>query len=501
MAWNDIQASGNTIAFNDWNIMVSGIQHHNYNYVIYNEGGLTHSKKSDSGDIVYSDTNAASVINHTLADMNNSGGTCFIRTGEYKITETIVISGSWTRLIGDGNMTKLYLDDSVDDDIIKTRNTGTSNLIKVEVADMWLSGNKDNQTAGHGVHVTMYNGYIHDMYIKECKDHGIFHEGGGTSNDDCYFYRNNIINCDGDGIRVFGSTAVPLQNIVNNTIGTIGQCGVRCYGNQEYIAGNQIYTFGEDSSTSPGILLDRASRSTIIGNSVYTHHVDGRGIMLTSKGGLHCFENTITANQLYGTNAANVILVWASGAGTECRNNIIANNTIAHNALTHFGISLSGSAGTCIKNQVIGNNLSGNTLTVKIYDNGSNNIIRLNVGYPDNVWVHISSQAISGGIIKSKQIEAAGIATCVQYHGAAGYLAGDDDFTWNATTNTLDINGAISSQVISGGTLNCAPIMTPTNNEPPKTIGTLWMSGSTSYARLYMISGDTDPVWQQIAFV
>jgi len=493
MSWNAIQTDSDEITHGEWNAMVSGIQHSGFDYIIYKEGGLTHSKQTATGDIKYSNINSSKTINETLSDMTNSGGVCYIEPGIYKISSSIVISGSYTKLLGAGNKTKLTLGNGANCDLIKTKGVGTSNLMQIEIGNMWLSGNKSGQTTSNVVHVTLWNSYIHDLYIKDAKDHGIYHEGGGSSNDDCHFYRNMIYGCNGDGMRLFGASAVPLQNVVGNTIGVCGLCGVRLYGNQTYLACNQIYTFGQSGSSSPGILLDRASRCTIVGNRVYTHHIDGRGIMLTSKGGLSCFENTICNNQIYGTNAANVINIWASGTGTYCGYNVIANNTIRHRNVTHCGINLSGSAGSTINNVVEGNVFSGSLFTKHIYDNGTGNYIRNNIGTGENKYDYISSQVISGGTITCNTLTINTVNT----------ISGLADPTYNsgaASKHYSDNPDYVSSQAISGGSLNPF-IMTPTSSEPSKDIGRIWMSGGTTYCRLYMISGNGANVqWKQISF-
>ena len=57
--------------------------------------------------------------------------------------------------------------------------------------------------------------------------------------------------------------------------------------------------------------------------------------------------------------------------------------------------------------------------------------------------------------------------------------------------------GYVSSASISGGATNPF-VMTPTTSEPAKSIGRLWMSGSSTYCRLMMISGNgASAKWQQ----
>jgi len=80
-------------------------------------------------------------------------------------------------------------------------------------------------------------------------------------------------------------------------------------------------------------------------------------------------------------------------------------------------------------------------------------------------------------------------------------LISGSSFFSGATTFVGELSGLADPTYNSGAAnKHYVDVRPPTSTEPNKTIGTLWMSGNSSYARLYMISGDTNPKWMQIAF-
>jgi len=299
-----------------------------------------------------------------------------------------------------------------------------------------------------------------------------------------------------------------------------------------------------------------------------------------------------------GAYTSGIAFVKADGT---CNEGVVSNNIIHADGI---GLAVDGPAAINIPNgndiSIINNSFKNFTKPINVTET-NNNIIKLNLEYPDNKWTHISSQAISGGAIitasLSSQVIEAGTIICANqiginnttpdydldvngsiygtvisggnlvttskvkhagdpntsitftddnmtlvaggegmlklYEGAgdnyvlANYLgvsdmhfgvSGNDDILIWADPTTdrvgiktktpaydLDVNGTIhatafSSAAISGGQFTSRLYMVPSTTEPTKTIGTLWMSGSSSFARLYMISGDTNPIWKQFAF-
>jgi len=76
-------------------------------YVVYQEGGHTLSKNFTSDAIEFQSENTSAVIQATVDALNNSGGSIYIISGTYKITNEIVIYCKGINIFGDGPSTVL----------------------------------------------------------------------------------------------------------------------------------------------------------------------------------------------------------------------------------------------------------------------------------------------------------------------------------------------------------------------------------------------------------
>jgi len=258
--------------------------------------------------------------------LNNSGGTVFLPPCELTITSSIEIAGNNITIVGKGQSTKITLGAGVDDDIIETKNVGTTVYSRILIKDLWLYGNAhlNNDGDTNGIHASLYNSKIQNVYISNVSDNGIFIEGGGTSNDDNYIMDCMIVQAWDDGIKCHSGTSTPNWNIVNNVIGDIGDCGIRLRGNTQSVIGNQIYGYNNNASAAAGVLLDRCPRSIVTGNRIHVDTANGKGIYVVASTGVDVTSVLIEGNRIKGDDANSSIALYANG--NQINNTMICDN-------------------------------------------------------------------------------------------------------------------------------------------------------------------------------
>lgn len=143
------------------------------------------------------------------------GGRVYIPAGVFVVTGIVIKNRVW--LEGAGHRaTVLYLDDSSNDHVITSyKATGSeANAQSFSIKDLMIDGNKDNQTAGEGIHIEQSESQtagddwndarwiVQNVIIYNCKSHG-FRQANWRS-------EGRLINvhafiCDGHGFYAGGS--------------------------------------------------------------------------------------------------------------------------------------------------------------------------------------------------------------------------------------------------------------------------------------------------------
>jgi len=102
---------------------------------------------------------------------------------------------------------------------VETGFAGDWNMHAIFIENIAIDGNRDNNTAGHGIY-QVTSGFINkisNVKIRECSDDGIHLGGEGTAYaDKAVIFNVSISGCDGRGIYVdgdTGSTAILLESI------------------------------------------------------------------------------------------------------------------------------------------------------------------------------------------------------------------------------------------------------------------------------------------------
>lgn len=254
----------------------------------------------------YSGTTDVPIRAAITAANTAGGGVVLIKEGTYNIGASLSFT-SYSNVIvrGMGWGTKLILDNGIDSSVLVFT---TSNNIIIE--NLYIDGNKDNQTYGYGVKLAGCSDVIiNKVYTYHCRTHGITAEVQGATN--C----TNIMisNCRSDANREDG---IVLANCSQSTI-----TGCVC-SNAELSSANGIACYSTDASST---------KNTITGNVCYGNGAIGINLegsnFITASSNV-CYDNVVGINTL------------TTGGGQAGYNNIISNNIVHSNS--NIGIQLSG---------------------------------------------------------------------------------------------------------------------------------------------------------------
>ena len=217
-------------------------------YIIFKDGDLVKAKNGLTGEIEFSGSDAATVIQAVINELTN-GGRIFLRKGTYNITSTITISNPKILIEGSGTATQLAIASGVNPAIVVKKDyiclrklyitcSDTENdIIKVEnpaavvrLEDLEISG------GGYQIHIIdapkvwiencyLYNpgkagiyvattstagnpksvlGWIKNVHVVGSSDLGIALVGSGEGREvDAWHLQScQIVNCSGEGIYV-----------------------------------------------------------------------------------------------------------------------------------------------------------------------------------------------------------------------------------------------------------------------------------------------------------
>jgi len=330
---------------------------HLASYVIFiDSSGVVNAIDGNSGTVVQSGGDAATIIGWAVSQLGGDGGLIFLRhrTGTvYSISKTITVPNN-IFIVGEGN--RPILQTALGGDFPIFTVTGQ----EVGFSNFQLEGNKTNPNPLQPFNTTSQKAFLvqptslvtggyrfENLQINNFKNHGIHFLGvQGSSQGDVNVDHCNIYSNDQDGIRfetVYGFNVVNsfFQSNGNNGLAVIG-CG------EGYIANNDI-TF----RNLVGILLYQALNVTIVGNEVNSNENNGilinNGTQFITIIGNTCCNNSCVNpywNGIQISNGSESVMI----VGNICRN--ASGNTSQWN-----GILVTD---TCDGIIIVGNDLRGN---------------------------------------------------------------------------------------------------------------------------------------------
>jgi len=315
----------------------SGIE--SADYIVFTDGeGNYYAKSGDNGEIQFSGTDAATVINNVL-----SGGdvkVSFTR-GTYTVSSTLKI---YSNTVLDLTGATIKLADGADANVFEEGETPVSN---VKIKNGTIDGNKANQTsAGQGLRIDQPKNWIIDgIHTENTLGDGVFMDNGSRVT-----LKNFIIeNTDDYGTRMQN---IDVLKVLNGTVDNVASSGIVLkLGTPSYhavIKGNTV-----KETAAEGIIVQSCHYFTVVGNTVDSGK---RGILLDAPNPDYYTK--------YGTVEGNSIL--SSYHGIQMSNGVqyctVTNNTIKVTGDGYEGIKLSSAeqdttAKNTQHNLVIGNEL------------------------------------------------------------------------------------------------------------------------------------------------
>lgn len=284
-------------------------------YVIYKDNTSYYAKEGLTGTVIYTDTDAASVINDALAGASH--GQIIMRTGIYDITDRLTIPDNGISLVGEGRNTILNVANGVNDTAIYS--TGNDDVC---VSNFTLNCNKANQNAGNGVQIMEGDRTsIFDMRITNAFASGIEVRGRHLG-----IYDNVIEDGGGAGVTL-ASLGVLLDGINGYNVKMSGNTVTGCLrgldaGPWEYsmVSGN---TFDNCTATDYAIIAG-INYSTFTGNVI--NNCKGGG---TCAGVGVTFGDLVVGNNVFSECSTGVkVVTGAFSMDSAISNNLfIAVNT------------------------------------------------------------------------------------------------------------------------------------------------------------------------------
>ena len=463
-----------------------------YTYIIYSgsASGGPYFAEDDKGSVVYSGSNATTVIQNTVNNLS-SGGNIFIKAGDYAIPSTVAIWRDKINLLGEGRLTRFYLTSGrAANTHILSIGSGSLTNWDVQIKNLCLDGNRSAGHLGAMMGITTYGGriWIDNVYIINVTGSGI----NPAWTDDIwitnsYFsnclegiwidigtrrakvLNNEILGCDNIGfVYICNNTpAGPTHNVGSlsgeieirgNTIhdnyvqGIYARWGVR----NSIFAENVVYSNGSHgiqlesdvgkenwmnlisnniifNNTGSGIFLGSNQNDlTVIGNIVYNNtSTDKSGIYIggTNLTRIGIFDNTVFNNN-YG--------VRINATYVDVKNNKIYETGAGASRTQLWGIIEDGSANYCnYIDNYLNNNINGAIQFV-----GANDIIKRNIGYTTEnagtATISAQSGSFAHGLsasVNNVTLTASGSATNLYMGALSWYPSGSAGF-WIVQTGS-----------------------------------------------------------------
>jgi len=236
-------------------------------YIVYVENGMYYAYNCKTGKIDYKGTDATAVIQSAI-DAIPVGGKVLIKAGEYKVNGTLSMKSN---VVLEGEMRDITLlnMEGLPDGSLGINCTGVSDFaIRSFTIDMKRTTNIAGMF-GIGVYgsATAYvsNFLIKDMRIRNTGAHGI-----QVYYAEKYAIKGNLLeNCWRDGISCARAqrNSVIANNIIMNAYDTgilQGSDYITEWTENNVVEGNVV----DKTDVGPGIIIQRARRCTVVGNTV-----------------------------------------------------------------------------------------------------------------------------------------------------------------------------------------------------------------------------------------
>jgi len=217
-------------------------------YIVFKDGDLVKAKNGQTGEVEFSDSDAATVLQSAITAMN--GGVLFIKEGTYEITGSIDLAGKQGITIEGvhgthaGKSTLLKLADDANVPIF-TKVESPALISRINIRNLYLHGNSaNNPTTIDGLikFVGVKHAAFENLRIADVNGDGIYL----STCEDIIISRCRISGTSKDGVEVGGSTNVIVSEntIYTNTDTSVYvrlSAGVKILGNNIDQSGGGLY--------------------------------------------------------------------------------------------------------------------------------------------------------------------------------------------------------------------------------------------------------------------
>lgn len=321
----------------------------------------------DSGQVVYTSTDARTIFKYAYSTMTY-GGNLFVKNGMYNLTGNITPSNnsvtegeSWNAILAgeSGCSTIFYL-------------PGTTNghFVNVEIRNLQLDGSR--MSSGKG----LYGTYIDRLFIEHNWVHDTPHTGIGPDYLTNFEIKDNLVQntarkVDGNGIGIGGPSTNGI--ITNNLV----------YGT------NRVSVYGN------GIVLESLTKTGIITDVIVCDNIAkgcknsgffGKGI-----------QQCVIEDNIFANNAANGVYIYDWDPSYQPSHHVAIRDNTCHNNVDS-GIRLRGTSSFSRDIFVTGNDLSYNRNGIITYMNGTaitNNFITYNT---NSIYLYRTDNYATGNI-------------------------------------------------------------------------------------------------------
>lgn len=334
-----------------------------YTYMIFSDGTNTYARNGTSGAITYSGSDAATVINSALSDINTLGGGSIYVKGygpsqPYNIKSALIIPDSGhLKFVGDGpEYTVLQVPSGFDNNVFEFKGTKVQNSFFNEFRDIELIGNKGtggvnnsgffiNGTGGFALTDSVwFNVFLRDF----AKDDVYLGSGNAWNNQ---FTSVTFEHAGRAGLYRDGGLGTPDLRVMDSKFLYNDGYGVYDTGTFGTYIGNWFYRNNQYAMWT----TDTFSKNVIEGNRFQNSGYGSNN----AYDDLHMFQsdyNVVTGNFFYGSDNAVNFVRYGIYVDSFATLNLISNNEFGNG---NFGTAKVG-LGTSTQSSILQGNANWN---------------------------------------------------------------------------------------------------------------------------------------------
>jgi hypothetical protein len=317
-------------------------------FMVYKSSSFTIGENCHTNSIVYNSTDSSTVINQSINN-TSSGHLVFVKKGTYVLNTPINLQHGLTlmgespsqNVIGGSVGTAFKVNANKNINALQYNRTQLAYFITVK--NIFLDGNKNNNTLGNGVYLNNFTNdvYFENMYVDGFSEHGLKFDN--TWNYKIIGVTSEHNDLDGLKVRDGNDIYIVASKFLSN-----GQYGISIGESSKSVINAMVSTNYIALNSKHGVVVTDSPNGVYMGNQF-----EGNGQLTTNTYDAIRFEN-------------------------DCDNSKVIGNSFIGGGKTRFAVAIgsSNSAGIII----MGNTMSTQQ-TNPISNSGTNTRITRNVGF------------------------------------------------------------------------------------------------------------------------